>query len=69
MSIIPKYEKQQFHYQNIFGLESFVGYELNVNEALDVFTEARFDFHFSKDSFLAVKAVLGLSLSLYKGEL
>ena len=69
MSIIPKYDDRQFHYQNIFGLESFVGYELTAGESIDAFTEVRFDFHFARDRFLAVKAVLGMSLKLYKGEL
>ena len=66
LNVRPKYADQESHFQNIFGLESFAGYGLNISETLDLYTEVRLDFHFNNDSFLALKAALGLSIKLYK---
>lgn len=66
LKIKPKYEKNRVHYQNIFGLESFIGYESNLSKLINLFTEVRIDFHFNKDNFLAIKPVLGMSFNLFR---
>ncbi len=68
MTYGPKYLPQEFHWQNMFGLEAFAGYEFAAGENTDLFTEVRLDFHFSRDSYLAVKAAVGASFRLYRGE-
>ena len=68
MTYSPKYLPGEFHWQNMFGLEAFAGYEFAAGENIDLFTEVRLDFHFSRDSYLAVKAAVGASFRLYRGE-
>ena len=68
MTMIPRYEDQQFHYQNIFGLETFAGYEFSAGGSVSLFTEIRLDFHFERDSFLAIKTVLGMSFMIFRRE-
>lgn len=63
----PNYESSKFEYQNIFGLESFFGYEFSATELLNIFAEVRFDFHVNNDTFIAVKPVCGVSFNFYKG--
>ena len=68
MTYRPKYLPQEFHWQNMFGLEALAGYEFAAGENINLFTEVRADFHFSRDSYLAVKVAVGASFKLYRGE-
>ncbi|MBP5359266.1 MAG: hypothetical protein J6Y69_08795 [Treponema sp.] len=68
MSYSPKYMSGEFHWQNMFGLEALAGYEFAAGENIDLFTEVRLDFHFSRDSYLAIKTALGASFRLYRGK-
>lgn len=66
LNVMPKYGDQEFHFQNIFGLESFAGYGVNISGPIDLYAEVQLDFHFKNDTFLALRAALGLSVKLYK---
>lgn len=66
MNITPKYEDKKFLYQNIFGIESMLGYEFGINETMNFFTEIRMDFHLNGDGFVAMKSAFGVSLNLYR---
>lgn len=66
MSIRPKYEDEKFLYQNSFSFETVAGYELFLNEKVNVFTEFVFDWHLSGDGFVSVKPSVGASLNIFK---
>ena len=56
LNVMPKYGDQEFHFQNIFGLESFAGYGVNISGPIDLYAEVQLDFHFKNDTFLALRA-------------
>ncbi|MBP3365479.1 MAG: hypothetical protein J6K96_00645 [Treponema sp.] len=68
INVTPKYESREFHYQNMFGLEPFIGYEFSVNRIVNLFTEVRADIHLSSDMFIAVKPALGVSFTVCRGK-
>lgn len=68
MNIQPKYEKQQFYYQNVFFIECLTGYELHINRIVNLFSEVDFDFHLTGGDLVTIKPKLGISFTLYGGE-
>lgn len=66
MKMTPKYEDKKFLYQNIFGIETILGYEFGINETMNLFTEVRMDFHLNGDGFIAIKPTFGMSFNLYR---
>ncbi len=67
LTINPKYENKQLIYQNMFGLETIIGYSFNINRIIDLFTEVKIDFHFNNDTFVAIKPTIGISFDVYGG--
>lgn len=65
MSIRPKYENSQLLYQNIFGIETALGYEFAVNNFLNLFTELTCNFHLNNDRFISLKPSVGASFTIY----
>lgn len=63
----PKYEGSKSEYQNVFGIESLMGYEFTATESLNLFAEVRFDFHVNNDTFIAAKPACGISFNCYRG--
>lgn len=66
MSIRPKYENKQFLYQNVFSFEMVAGYEFNLNEKLNLFTEIDIDCHMLGDGFVSLKTCFGASFKIFK---
>ena len=64
LNVQPLYENETFCYQNIFGLESLLGYEFSAGKVVNLFTEVKCDFHFNKDTFISIKPSLGISFNL-----
>lgn len=67
MSIRPKYENTRFSYQNVFYAELVVGYELKLNETVNLFSEIEFDIQFAKGGFVSIKPAIGASFNIYRG--
>ena len=66
MSIKPKYENENFLYQNVFSFETIAGYEFEINDKAHLFAEMDFDFHLLGDGFVSVKPCLGASFNIFK---
>lgn len=66
LKIRPKYDDEQFSYQNAFSFELIAGYEFNINKTVSFFAEIKFDWHLAKDGFVSVKTCLGSSFNIFK---
>ena len=66
INIRPKYEPEQFIYQNIFSLETSIGYEFMINNLLNFHTGVAFNFHLIPDKRISVKPHIGLSFRVFK---
>lgn len=67
-AIKPKYEDEKFHYQNLYGIEVLSGYEVHINSIVSIFSETEFNFHLSKDGFVAFKQSLGTKFSIFRSK-
>lgn len=66
MNIRPKYEDEQFLYQNIFTLENIFGYEISLNEVVNIFAEITLNYHLNGDRFVSIRPGLGVSFNVFK---
>jgi hypothetical protein len=66
LKIRPKYEGEQFLYQNILSLEASIGYDFKINEIINFHTGLAFNFHLNPDKCISIKPDLGLSFRIFK---
>lgn len=66
LNIKQNYEDVKFMFQNMGGLETYVGYEFVLNENCTLYCQAEINHHFSKDSFVSLKPTLGTKFRVFK---
>ena len=67
LDVVEKYEEEEFHFQNMAGVQVGFGYEFTAAKFLKFYAKTDFDFHFSKDNFCDVKVGLGAKFMIYNG--
>ena len=65
LHIKQNYLEENVVFQNMFGLQSIIGYCFIVNDLLGVFSELEFNFHFSQTPYASVKPSIGVRFNMY----
>lgn len=66
MNITPKYEGEQFNFQNVFSFENIIGYEFRINKTVSLFAEVIFGYHMIDSGFVTVKPCIGTTFNVFK---